>query len=107
MPIYEYQCSQCNQYFEFLEGLGRGENTPICPNCQSRKAERILSRFSFFDSSNSWSKGSKGEGDVAAKTSGGGDAPKTSSGDAAPKTSGGGGASKTSGGDAAAKTSKS
>ena len=95
MPIYEYQCKQCHQCFEFLEGLGRGENTPICPNCHSRKAERILSRFSFFDSSNSWSKSG---GDAAAKTSGG---------DAAAKTSGGDSAAKTSGGDSAAKTSKS
>lgn len=87
MPIYEYQCKQCHHCFEFLEGLGRGENTPICPNCQSRQVERILSRFSFFDSSNSWSKGSKVEGDTAVKSSGGDAAPKTSGGDAAAKTS--------------------
>jgi putative FmdB family regulatory protein len=40
MPIYEYACRQCEHTFEaFVQG---GENVN-CPQCQSKKLERLLS----------------------------------------------------------------
>ncbi len=40
MPLYEYTCRKCQQDFELLI---RGEETPECPECGSRKLERHLS----------------------------------------------------------------
>lgn len=40
MPLYEFECKQCDQQFEFLQ---RAEQTPICPKCESPKVEKLLS----------------------------------------------------------------
>jgi putative FmdB family regulatory protein len=44
MPIYEYECRQCNQQFEFL--LRPASNTTAaCPECGGQDLERLLSGF--------------------------------------------------------------
>jgi putative FmdB family regulatory protein len=43
MPIYEYRCRKCGKNFEFLK-KSAGDK-PGCPHCNSREAERLLSRF--------------------------------------------------------------
>jgi putative FmdB family regulatory protein len=40
MPLYEYACRKCHHDFELLI---RGEETPECPHCGSRKLEKLLS----------------------------------------------------------------
>lgn len=40
MPIYEYSCNACNHRFEELV---RGDDTPVCPSCESDDLERLLS----------------------------------------------------------------
>lgn len=40
MPIYEYNCQDCEADFELLI---RGSKTPACPDCGSEKLERQLS----------------------------------------------------------------
>ncbi len=40
MPLYEYQCTQCQAAFELLI---RGEQQPMCPECHSRKLDKRLS----------------------------------------------------------------
>lgn len=45
MPIYEYQCADCNGRFQKLV---RGFSDPqglTCPRCQSQSVERAVSRF--------------------------------------------------------------
>lgn len=40
MPIYEYQCSECDSEFEYLV---EGDVKAVCPTCESKKVERQLS----------------------------------------------------------------
>ena len=42
MPLYEYQCRQCQQAFELLVRTG---DVPACPACQSTDLERSISAF--------------------------------------------------------------
>jgi putative FmdB family regulatory protein len=46
MPIYEYQCNECEREFQQLI-LNRNETKGIaCRFCKSRKLTRLVSRFS-------------------------------------------------------------
>jgi putative FmdB family regulatory protein len=54
MPIYEYQCQQCRHTFEDLVGMGWDDAPSCCPKCNSANVKRVFSKFSFFDSSNTW-----------------------------------------------------
>ena len=40
MPIYEYECNDCGQAFEFLM---RGEEKAVCPACGKSHLTRALS----------------------------------------------------------------
>lgn len=42
MPIYEYVCRDCKNEFE---ALVRSDTVPVCPNCDSRELEKMLSVF--------------------------------------------------------------
>jgi len=42
MPIYEYQCQQCNNRFETLV---RASTTVECPSCKSTSLEKQMSVF--------------------------------------------------------------
>ena len=53
MPIYEYQCQDCRQEFEYL--VFGGEEPDKCPSCQSEKVCRLMSACGFL------SKGAGGE----------------------------------------------
>ncbi|PIE62033.1 MAG: transcriptional regulator [Desulfobacterales bacterium] len=45
MPIFEYQCSQCNAEFEKL--IFSSDDTQICcPQCQSKKIHKKMSAVS-------------------------------------------------------------
>jgi putative FmdB family regulatory protein len=43
MPIYEYQCGDCGERFEYLV---RGEDKPECPACGGRKLDKQISAAS-------------------------------------------------------------
>lgn len=40
MPLFEYACSKCDTEFELLI---RGEDKPECPDCGSRKLDKLMS----------------------------------------------------------------
>jgi putative FmdB family regulatory protein len=40
MPIYEYNCEACESQVELLI---RGSETPVCPECGSKRLEKLLS----------------------------------------------------------------
>ena len=40
MPLYEYRCQKCEAEFELLV---RNEKDRVCPKCQSRDLEKLLS----------------------------------------------------------------
>jgi len=41
MPIYEYECKDCNQNVEVL--VARPDSKPDCPECGSKKLSKLLS----------------------------------------------------------------
>ncbi|MBN2124158.1 MAG: zinc ribbon domain-containing protein [Deltaproteobacteria bacterium] len=45
MPIYEYRCKKCNKEFEFLV-LGNNDAV-TCPECDTKRVERLMSSCSF------------------------------------------------------------
>jgi putative FmdB family regulatory protein len=45
MPILEYQCHQCGGTFEHFTQRPMTAKAPVCPNCGTENAERVLSVF--------------------------------------------------------------
>ncbi|MCK4352271.1 zinc ribbon domain-containing protein [candidate division WOR-3 bacterium] len=45
MPVYSYKCKECNEEFDLLIGVGKGNKELKCPKCGSQKLERLLSSF--------------------------------------------------------------
>jgi len=43
MPLYDYECRACKNFFEVL--IRPGSGTPECPECHSQDLERQLSTF--------------------------------------------------------------
>lgn len=50
MPIYEYECSQCNEEFETLV-IGSSERVR-CPQCKGESVKRLMSACGFKSSGN-------------------------------------------------------
>ena len=46
MPIYEYQCSDCQHQFDVLQKIN-DEHIKICPNCSKEAAVRLVSAAAF------------------------------------------------------------
>ena len=46
MPIYEYECQQCEEKFEMLHLSSEDEKNVCCPKCQAAEVVRVLSLFS-------------------------------------------------------------
>lgn len=45
MPVYEFQCQQCDRAFEELVRSADDAKSVQCPECGARKASRKLSVF--------------------------------------------------------------
>jgi len=45
MPLYLYRCEVCNETFDFLAGVGTGDEKPKCPRCKSTNVQKLLSTF--------------------------------------------------------------
>lgn len=45
MPIYEYQCKECQRRFELLRAYGQKDAEAACPACGATRATRQLSVF--------------------------------------------------------------
>ncbi|MEI7812663.1 MAG: zinc ribbon domain-containing protein [Ignavibacteria bacterium] len=45
MPIFEYQCKDCNQKFEVLHKSSECREEVICPKCNSANNKKLLSTF--------------------------------------------------------------
>jgi len=46
MPIYEYQCRNCEKKFETLISFRELDDPVKCPHCDSEETDRLLSTFS-------------------------------------------------------------
>jgi putative FmdB family regulatory protein len=47
VPIYEFKCLECNEYFEILTRSREEEIRMECPECRSENFERVLSTTNF------------------------------------------------------------
>jgi len=45
MPIYEYQCEECEHIFERIQSISKSKKGGPCPKCSSKKTNRQLSVF--------------------------------------------------------------
>jgi putative FmdB family regulatory protein len=45
MPIYEFYCDDCNTIFNFFSKTVNIEKQPICPRCDKKTLQRLLSPF--------------------------------------------------------------
>jgi putative FmdB family regulatory protein len=55
MPVYEYQCEDCNRKFDVVATLTEKESglAPVCPKCRGRHVQQIFSRFTVLTASKS------------------------------------------------------
>lgn len=51
MPIYEYECGLCRQYFEALVTHADQASQPACPSCHNKDVRKIISSTSVIRSS--------------------------------------------------------
>ena len=61
MPIYEYECRNCQERFEVVQKVSDGGDDVCCPKCDTDKPQRLLSAFC--------SIGGKGNGGASAHSS--------------------------------------
>jgi putative FmdB family regulatory protein len=47
MPIYEFKCLKCNEYFEILFTSSKDTAELKCNKCDSQEIERVLSSTNF------------------------------------------------------------
>jgi putative FmdB family regulatory protein len=47
MPIYEFKCLKCDEFFEMLVMGGKEEAELRCPKCKSENFERVLSTTNY------------------------------------------------------------
>jgi len=47
MPIYEFKCSKCSEFFELLLMNSNDEKELKCPKCGSDAFERVISTTNF------------------------------------------------------------
>ena len=47
MPIYEFKCTQCEEFFEVIV-MGSGDDKEIdCPKCKSKEFQRVVSTTNY------------------------------------------------------------
>ena len=46
MPVFEYKCSSCNTKFEILHKSSTNQEEVSCPECNSKKINKLFSSFS-------------------------------------------------------------
>lgn len=62
MPIYEFKCLECDEFFEILVTRSSKEDVEMgCPKCRSENFERVLSTTNFAMGDTSASSGVKTE----------------------------------------------
>ncbi|NPV42185.1 MAG: zinc ribbon domain-containing protein [Anaerolineae bacterium] len=57
MPLYEYQCKNCNESFEKIVRFSEAEQLPPCPNCGSTDTRKKISAAAALGGSSSGSTG--------------------------------------------------
>ncbi|WP_373499394.1 zinc ribbon domain-containing protein [Desulfococcus sp.] len=47
MPIYEFKCLECNEYFEILVARVDEDVDMACPKCHAENFERVMSSTNY------------------------------------------------------------
>ena len=47
MPIYEFKCSKCEEFFEVIVMGSDKDESVGCPKCKSNEFERVISKTNF------------------------------------------------------------
>ena len=47
MPIYEFKCSKCEEFFEVIVMGSDDDNEVACPKCKSREFQRVVSTTNY------------------------------------------------------------
>ncbi|MCK5835800.1 MAG: zinc ribbon domain-containing protein [Desulfobacula sp.] len=47
MPIFEFKCSKCEEFFEVIVMGSSDENDIKCPKCKSREFQRVVSKTNY------------------------------------------------------------
>lgn len=47
MPIYEFKCAKCEEFFEIIVMNSNKEDIINCPKCKSNEFERVLSTTNY------------------------------------------------------------
>lgn len=53
MPIYEYECRNCNGSFEKMVSFSEADKLPECPKCLSKETHKLISVAASFATSGS------------------------------------------------------
>jgi len=60
MPIFEFKCSKCEEFFEVIV-MGADDDTAIgCPKCKSKEFQRVVSTINYAMGNSTGSGGAKG-----------------------------------------------
>lgn len=62
MPIYEFKCQKCEEFFELLVMRQSDEQEIKCPKCGAQSFERVISRTNFNVTGGTSACASAGEG---------------------------------------------
>lgn len=60
MPIYEFKCLACDEFFEVIVMNASDENLEGCPKCGAKEFERVVSRTNYTMGSSSGGTSSRG-----------------------------------------------
>ncbi|MFB3924707.1 MAG: FmdB family zinc ribbon protein [Syntrophales bacterium] len=52
MPLYDYECVNCNHVFEVFHKIGEEPEDIACPKCNTKKPRKTISQFK----TDAWSK---------------------------------------------------
>jgi putative FmdB family regulatory protein len=47
MPIFEFKCTKCEEFFEIIVMGSDKDDTLKCPKCKSEEFERVVSKTNF------------------------------------------------------------
>ncbi len=47
MPIYEFKCTKCEEFFEVIVMAANDNDAVACPKCESKEFERVVSKTNF------------------------------------------------------------
>ncbi|MCE1189053.1 MAG: zinc ribbon domain-containing protein [Ignavibacteria bacterium] len=70
MPVFEYNCLECDNKYEVLVKTSKAEDDVVCPKCNSKNRKKLFSSFSAQGFSQSYSAHGCSDGSCAMNNAG-------------------------------------